>query len=69
MTKVNHLDIETEHKDYSPRRTAFAVGTRLDVNDLIEKRKKEKKNDRRTNILIFSGVTTVATAVLLILYL
>ena len=42
---------------------------RLDLNDLIKRRKLEKKSDRKTNLLIFSGATTIAALVFIILIL
>ena len=42
---------------------------RLDLNDLIKRRKLEKKIDRKTNLIIFSGATTLAAVVLIILIL
>ena len=42
---------------------------RLDLNDLIKRRQLEKKIDRKTNLLIFSGATTVVAVVFIILIL
>ena len=42
---------------------------RLNVNDLLERRKEEIKIDKKTNLIILSGVTALATIVLLILNL
>ena len=42
---------------------------RLDLNDLIKRRQLEKKIDRKTNLIIFSGATTLAAVVLIILIL
>jgi len=47
----------------------FITKGRLDLNDLIKRRQLEKKIDRKTNLLIFSGATTVATIVFIILIL
>jgi hypothetical protein len=41
--------------------------TKLNVNDLIKKRLEEKKIDKKTNILIFLGVSVVAVIVLAII--
>ena len=40
---------------------------RLDLNDLIKRRQLENKIDRKTNLIIFSGATTIAAAVVLII--
>ena len=47
----------------------FITKGRLDLNDLIKRRQLEKKIDRKTNLLIFSGVTTIAAVVFIILIL
>ena len=67
MAKVNHLDAE-DSKVHSQHKLETASGDRLDVNDLLNKRKKEKQLDRKTNVVIFSGATAVAAIIFLILY-
>ena len=47
----------------------FITKGRLDLNDLIKRRQLEKKVDRKTNLLIFSGATTIAAVVFIILIL
>ena len=47
----------------------FIAKDRLDLNDLIKRRQLEKKIDRKTNLLIFSGATTIAVVVFIILIL
>jgi len=47
----------------------FITKGRLDLNDLIKRRQLEKKIDRKTNLIIFSGATTIATVVFIILIL
>jgi len=42
---------------------------RLDLNDLIKRRQLENKIDRKTNLIIFSGATTIAAVVFIILIL
>ena len=42
---------------------------RLDLNDLIKRRQLENKINRKTNLIIFSGATTIAAVVLIILIL
>ena len=39
------------------------------LNDLLRRRSKEKQLDKKTNLIIISSVTAVATVVLLILSL
>ena len=47
----------------------FITKGRLDLNDLIKRRELEKKIDRKNNLLIFSGATTIAAVVFIILIL
>ena len=47
----------------------FITKDRLDLNDLIKRRKLEKKIDQKTNLIIFSGATTIAAVVFVILIL
>ena len=47
----------------------FTVKARLNLNDLLRRRSKEKQLDKKTNLIIISSVTAVATVVLLILSL
>ena len=41
--------------------------SRLNLNDLLERRKKEKKLDKKTNLLILSGASAVAVIIFVIL--
>ena len=47
----------------------YITKDRLDLNDLIKRRQLENKIDRKTNLIIFSGATTLAAVVLIILIL
>ena len=47
----------------------FATKARLNLNDLLKRRSKEKQIDKKTNIIIFSSVTGIAAVVVLILSL
>mgnify|MGYP001439908880 CR=1 FL=1 len=47
----------------------FAPKARINLNDLLKKRTEEKKVDKKTNLLIFSGASAVAAAVFVILSL
>ena len=47
----------------------FGEDVRLNVNDLLNKRKEENKNDRRINIAILSGATAATVIILVILSL
>tara|TARA_B100001123_G_C14616491_1_gene751995 strand:- start:120 stop:401 length:282 start_codon:yes stop_codon:yes gene_type:complete len=71
MAKGNQAKAEDGAGDniYRPLSSGFIEKTRLNVNDLIEKRRAEKKQDSKKNILIFSGATAVAAVVLIIISL
>ncbi len=45
----------------------FAARSRLNLNDLIKRRQEEKKNEKKTNLMIVSGVAAVGAVVLGIL--
>ena len=47
----------------------FAPKARINLNDLLKKRTEEKKVDKKTNLLIFSGASVVAVVVFVILSL
>ena len=65
MGRLNHIGGD----DQIYRRGSFQsndiANNRLNVNDLIKRRQEKKKIDKKTNILIFSGATAVARAVLI----
>ena len=44
-------------------------GTRIDLNDLLHRVKEEKKRDKKTNLLILSGVLGVFAVVVAVLSL
>ena len=56
-------------KESRLRPERFEVKTRLNLNALLKKRTEEKKIDKKTNLLIFSGTVAVASVVVLILSL
>ena len=47
----------------------FTVKARLNLNDLLRRRSKEKQVDKKTNLIIVSSATAIAAVVLLILNL
>ena len=69
MGRVNQIKVDDRNNENRPFRSNLVENTRLDVNDLMKKRQEEKRVDKKTNILIFSGVTAVAAVVLVILSL
>ena len=47
----------------------FAARSRSNLNDLLKRRQEEKKVEKKTNLMIVSGVTAVGAVVLAILSL
>jgi len=47
----------------------FAARSRLNLNDLMKRRQEEKKIEKKTNLMIVSGVAAVGVVVLAILSL
>jgi len=43
--------------------------TRLDLNDLIRRKKEEKHRDKKTNLYIIGGTATIAAVILSVLSL
>ena len=61
---------ESEKLDHSNALTdRFAVKARLNLNDLLQKRKEEKQVDKKTNLIIVSSVSVLAVVVFVILSL
>tara|TARA_Y100000590_G_scaffold226763_1_gene256101 strand:- start:9 stop:215 length:207 start_codon:yes stop_codon:yes gene_type:complete len=47
----------------------FAAQKRLDLNDLIKRKKQETAKDKKTSLLILSGVVSVAIVFIVLLSL
>ena len=60
--------VDRENRNQYAQSAKF-VKPRLDLNDLLKRAKDQKKNDKKANILILSGVVTVAFVVFLLLNL
>ena len=70
MGRINQIKVKVQSVvNVKPTGYKFTARNRLNVNGLMKKRQEEKRVDKKTNILIFSGVTTVAAVVLVILSL
>ena len=69
MGRENQVKIENQGNGYKPLGSDFIAKTRLNVNELMRRRQEEKRIDKKTNILIFSGAVTVLTVVIAILSL
>ena len=69
MGKVNQMRIQEDARSDGALEGRFITRGRLNLNDLKQRMQLEKKNDRKTNLLIFSGATTIAAVVFIVLIL
>ena len=60
---------QVEGDKYGYIKSAKATGSRLDLNDLLKRMEDRKKDDKKINILIISGVFVLAVVFFLILSL
>ena len=66
VNKVQHIDVEDK---YGYIKSSETVKSRLDLNDLLQRAKEEKKSDIKTNVLILSGAFLIVLVVFLMLSL
>ena len=69
MGEVNQMKVWGHVRSGRALEDRFIAKDRLDLNDLIKRRQLENKIDRKTNLIIFSGATTIAAVVFIILIL
>ena len=69
MGEINQMKVQGYLGSDKVLEDRFITKGRLDLNDIITRRRVEKKIDQKTNLLIFSGATTVAAVVFIILIL
>ena len=67
MGRTTQTKAHDRHGIEGPLREAFVSKVRLNLNDLLKRRKEEKNVDKKTNLLIFSGAVAVAAVVGIIL--
>ena len=60
---------DSSGKDYIYEKNKFSKNIRLNLNDLIQRRKDEKIIEKKTNLKIFSAAAMVACVVFLVLSL
>ena len=65
MGRVNQIKTVEYSRKINSVGKCFEKGERLNLNDLLQKRKTEEKVDKKINLLIISGATAVATGVVL----
>ena len=71
MGQIDQLKTQV-HKQYEMGKSTnskFNEEVRLNVNDLLKKRKEENKIDKRINVLILSGATAFTVVILAFLSL
>ena len=69
MGRVNQVKSVNQDSEHKSLRNDFVTKVRLNVNDLMKRRQEERRIDKKTNILIFSGATAVVAVVIVILSL
>ena len=69
MGRLNQTKVEDHTDQPVSFQTDYIEKARLNVNELLKRRQAENKKDRKTNILIFSGVTSIAVLVIVTLSL
>ena len=67
ISEVEAFNNSNKSTNYLSNR--FVPKVRLNLNDLLKRKMEEKKLDKKTNLLIFSGAATVAAVVFVILSL
>jgi len=60
---------QAEEDRYGYTKSVKTTGSRLDLNDLLKRLEDRKKDDKKINILIISGVFVLAVVFFLILSL
>ena len=65
MGRVNQTKTEEYNSKISSVGKCFEKSERLNLNDLLQKRKKEEQVDKKTNLLIISSATAVVSGLVL----
>ena len=66
---MGHQRLQESYKASKFINDSFPEETRINLNDLLQRRKEEKKVDKKTNLFIFSGASAVLAVVVVILTL
>ena len=69
MGKVNQIKADYHNRNSRTFKYNFTSTVRLNLNDLLKQRREERIVDKKTNLIIISGATTLAVIVLIILSL
>ena len=65
--KINQAGYEEEQYHVSESYDSSMSKKRLDLNDLLKRAKDQEKNDKKLNLLIYSGAASVIVVFVLIL--
>ena len=65
MGKINQTRTVEHNNNISSIGKSFEKKETLNLNELLQRRKKEEQVDKKTNLLIISGATAVVTGVVL----
>ena len=67
--KVNRVGHEEEQYRFGKPDDSSTSKKRLDLNDLLKRAKDQEKNDKKLNLLIYSGAASVIAVLVLFLSL
>ena len=66
--KASQIKSNEDQYGYKAIKTGV-IGARLNVNDLLRRAKEQKKNDKKTNLLVLGSTLALAFVILVILNL
>ena len=67
MGKISQIKTDDESYGFRPLSESEASQTRLDLNNLLNRNKEEKRKSKKLNLFIFSGTTAVVLVFLALL--
>ena len=67
--RTNQIRADFQYNESGSLENNFTKKIRLNLNDLLRRHHEEKKVDKKVNVFILSGVTTVAVVLFIILSL
>jgi len=66
MGRSKQVKVE-ENTEYQSLKNKFTTKNSINLNDLLEKRAIESRNDRKTNFIILLGASSVAAIIIALL--
>ena len=67
MGKISQIKTDDENYGFRPLSESEASHSRLDLNNLLNRIKEEKRKSKKLNLFIFSGTVTVVLVFLALL--